>query len=144
MNIAQALKQKNRLHAKLAELTTYLLTKNKKREDDSTDYKIVETETELGETIKQLINIKARLAKASAPIQEKIIEMGLAVEYKKKLATLDVDETFTSTYEGDKYIRVKNIYHIDHQKKQAYLKSMTDTINRLQDEIDAFNAITSV
>lgn len=144
MNIAQALKQKNRLHAKLAELTTYLLTKNKKREDDPTDYKLVEADAECADTIKQLIDIKARLAKASAPIQEKIIEMGLAVEYKKKIATLDVDETFTTTYEGDKYVRVKNIYHINHQKKQAILKDMTDTINTLQDEIDTFNAITSV
>ena len=51
---------------------------------------------------------------------------------------------FTSTYVGSEYKRVKNIYHIDHQKKEDMLKDLTNRINALQDEIDSFNAITSV
>lgn len=144
MNIAQALKQKNRLQARYIELTNYVLTKNKKKEDDPIDYKLKEAETECSDTIKQLIDIKARLAKASVPIQEKIIAMGLAVETKKKISTLDVDEPYTNYYDGDKYVKVNNVYHIDHHKKQSLLKELTETINKLQDEIDAFNATTSV
>lgn len=144
MNIAQALKQKNRLQNRLSELTNYLLTKNKKTEDDPIDYKLPEKDIEYLKTVKELIDIKARLARASMPIQEKIVEMGLAVEAKKKLSTLEVDEAFTSTYVGSEYKRVKNIYHIDHQKKEDMLKDLTNRINALQDEIDSFNAITSV
>ena len=141
ITLAQALKEKNRLAGEIARAWALLQTENSKREDIRRVVDVEETYKKIKLYTEKLVELKAKIGVANAGNLERIYRMD---EYKSALAKLEsinTDETSVfqrlteSTYKEFKRTVVFNASQILEMREQ-----LQKECNRLQDEMDAFNA----
>lgn len=143
MNISQALKEKNKKAANLSKLITRVAESNIIVAGVERTYssKVVldEAKLELG----ALVKLKAAIHAASAPVREKIFRLSELKGLSKSLAYINtsvhVDRNRTT---GDEISR--NIPEITAIEHEAILKEWSDEIDKIQEELDAFNHTTSI
>lgn len=149
MNIAKALKVKNRLIGELKSLRERFSTVNAYTENDGSTVDRGAIFKSIGQTLERLIALKSALAYASANIAHKLVEISEAKSELEFFKNLYILEGFTSSYEFDadgkqimKQIPRRN--HLDENTRQEIMKSLTDKIANLQDDIDDYNAVTII
>ena len=145
ITLAQALKEKNRLAGEIARAWTFIQTENSKREDIRRVVDVEETYKKIKLYTEKLIELKAKIGVANAGNLERIYRME---EYKSALARLErigSDETSVfqklteSTYKEYKRKVVFTASQILEMREQIQMEC-----NRLQDEMDAFNATAKI
>ena len=141
MKLNKALKAKNKLTKKLNDHLNNFISNNsavvgRKREFDPE----VEFNNYL-EVSKQLTELKTKIQIANAPILSKIYEMAEKKSLVSKLRNLPVKEGEYDNY-GDKPL-VYNSF-INAERKRSLVNTLEDEIEALQEEIDTFNATTSI
>ncbi len=145
ITLAQALKEKNRLAGEIARAWTFVQTENSKREDIRRVVDVEETYNKIKLYTEKLIELKAKIGVANAGNLERIYRME---EYKSALARLErigSDETSVfqklteSTYKEYKRTVVFTASQILEMREQIQMEC-----NRLQDEMDAFNATAKI
>lgn len=144
MNIAQALKQKNRLSKEYKRLLERLKTKNKRQKDSpQPQVDCHEIIIQLAKTRDELSLLKQKIVTASAPVHGKIAQLGL---YKEKLAVIEaLNCDDTPKKEGfSSVVITEYTVSINEAQKEALIVQSKKNIDLLQDEIDLFNAITQV
>lgn len=155
MNIAQALKTKNRIIGEMNKLLSFVEKHNvssKKAGSErptqsggATPEAVREAFFNYLEMGKKLVGIKSSIQTASAPIAGKLVEMAETKSLLIKIQGLPVREAVT--LEGG---YGKEAYEVEYssvitEKEQIALgEELQNKINDLQDEIDAFNATTQV
>ena len=149
MNIAKALKVKNRLIGELKSLRERFASVNAYIDNDGSTVDRGAIFKSIGQTQERLIALKSALAYASANIAHKLVEIAETKSELEFFKHLYILEGFTSSYEFDadgkqimKQILRKN--HVDENTRQEIMKSLTDKIANLQDEIDDYNAMTII
>ena len=145
ITLAQALKEKNRLAGEIARAWTFVQTENSKREDIRRVVDVEETYKKIKLYTEKLIELKTKIGVANAGNLERIYRME---EYKSALARLErigSDETSVfqklteSTYKEYKRTVVFTASQILEMREQIQMEC-----NRLQDEMDAFNATVKI
>jgi hypothetical protein len=155
MNIAQALKNKNRIVGEMNKLFSFVEKHNvesKKsgsernpKSSGATPAAVLETFQKYLELSLKLTGVKTAIQVASSPIAGKLVALAETKSLLTKVGGIPVRESVSieggygkETYEVEYTSAITEKMQID---KAAELQK---TINDLQDEIDAFNATTQV
>lgn len=144
MNLAKALKLKNK------KLSEYNKTVQKMRAYNSYDvdskkvYNSKELMIQAEVQLYDYVALKTAIHSTSEPIRSKIFRLGELKSFLNNILSISTTEgvvkpngynsTSVSTYAVD----------ITEEEKEAKVKSIQDEIEVIQDEIDTFNALTSI
>lgn len=146
MKLNQALKEKKRLLQKINEAYARFHSSNSIEDNETRAYDPEEQFTLFNELTKDLIELKSKIAKANQPIQERIFQLG---EYKNiinRLRSVDTTEgkklMSRNSSNGPNYIEYKCWMGITN--RDNVIKDLEQKIESIQDEIDTFNATTSI
>ena len=159
MNIAKALKQKNRLVGEINRCWTTIKGRNtlsfETDLDDKDALKAIglrndELDTvfaDLDKNQSELISLKSRIQEASLPIVPKLVRLAEAKSQIKQWESLNVSPLLKSSKASrynieEKTVNVSN--YVEYSAVEATLKDLRDLVNTLQDEIDDFNGRTTV
>ena len=144
MKLAKALKLKNKL---LKEYNATLSRTISSNCYDVDTQKVYNSAVLLQEAIAQrdrYVTLKAAIHSTSEPIRKKIFELGELKSFLSKFESLTTREGIVkdSNYNGT---TVKTYAaDISEQSKQEIIKSLEESIENIQEEIDSFNATTDL
>ena len=144
VTIARALKEKNRVAGRLAKARALVANENSKDKNVPRGIDVAETHSLAKALMDRLIAIKSAIAEANKPIVSKIIELDEVKSEIVYLNNLDVKEgRFVSTNYGNRTEQVIEavIRQPEVLKEVSALQARAD---RLQDELDEFNATTRI
>lgn len=146
MNLSQALKEKNRLAGELVRQQTILSRENARRNDSSSKVdrqavfeKILALSTQLGE-------LKAKIAKANIGIYyalERMAECKSLIAYYQTLHRRVGEEILFAGRDNEKLVYTWNSLVTD-ETCDNLTEKLQVQINKLQDEVDAYNATTQI
>jgi hypothetical protein len=140
IKLAKALKMKKRMALDLADL----LSKNQRQNTYVEGNPPLKPTTELlGEYEQKLakyIEFKTKIQIANAPIFSKIFELAETKGYLQGLNRFqtDIDNSYMQPGQKEKRSSMSTI------EKEELIKLAKDKIEKLQDELDAFNATTEI
>jgi hypothetical protein len=146
LKLHAALKLKNRLAGEVARLQRLIVRENSRRNDNSSKVDVADLLIQLDKTRANLAAVKGALAAANVPIYDKLAALSEAkghMAYLSTIPTREGEEKAAVGYKGD----VQTYQWTAHLNQAAIDKALVDqqdVINRLQDEIDAFNANASI
>jgi hypothetical protein len=144
MNLTKALKHKKKLAKQADEFYVRFQKYNSHNIERASDYSAEEMYTAWMTTISKLVDLKARIQIANGPIQHKIFRMAEIKGLVSRLRNIETREgTFTeSSYTGT----VSKTYEafLNTVKKDQLVSDLESELETLQDEIEAFNAITKI
>jgi hypothetical protein len=150
MNISKALKEKNRLAGKIKDLQNKITSSNIYTSIGAPHYDAAKLFDQYLDKITELETLKCGIAKANAGIQDKLVRMSELKSFAAFLTGFSSktdlsDRTITKqTYSGEpaqSYIQYSAISRAECDKM---LEDAQTEINKLQDEIDTYNALTKV
>jgi len=153
MNIAQALKEKNRVAGQVAKLQQRLIQCNTRVKGVEPEFKADEILNELTIARNKLIDLRIRIQRANHGIVDKLVRLS---EDKADLAfwqefaniyTGPAERTvMTSVFDNGERNDVPevHIHDIDTRAAIGRVDELQERINKHQDEIDAYNASTQV
>jgi hypothetical protein len=145
MNIAKALKVKNRLTGQIAKQYEIIKRENSRRNDNTSTVNVEAEVAKLAELQDELITLKAKISTASIPVFEKVIELKEVKGLVNFLKALSVREGVEKiAYGQNTVIDYTWTAYINAEKRDSKVTELEKQINDLQDEIDNFNAVTSV
>ena len=144
VTIARALKEKNRVAGRLAKARELVGRENSKDKNVPRGIDVSETYT-LAKTLRdRLVSIKRAIAEANSPIVSKIIELDEVKSEISYLNGLDVKEgKFVSTSYGTR-IETELEAVIRQPQVLDEVTALQARADRLQDELDEFNATTKI
>lgn len=146
MNLAQALKQKNRLAGELVRQQQILQRENARRSDsvstvdrDAVYQKALDLSDQLGE-------LKGKITQANVniyPALERMAELKARISFLQGLTKREGEEL---VFVGRDQEQVKYTWdsYLNQEKCDDSVAELQEQINDLQDEVDAFNATTEV
>ncbi len=141
MKINKALKLKNRKIKDIQTLVTRIDRSNVYTEGNEPAYDIKKLLNEYNESKDDLIKLKVAIQTTNLPIYEKMVKLAELKDDLKvlgRLSTLDSKERKSFHYGSEREIVSYSV--ITTTEKDEMEKSMQDEIDRLQEEIDTFNA----
>ena len=142
MNIKQGLKAKNKLTAELKELTKLLHDNNSVEESTTRRFDVLELVTQIQETSRELVNLKAKIHRANAPMFEKIFALAELKGQIKDLRKMSTEEgRVSSRYSSVVEVKTVVLTSLD---VRSMVKKLESEIETIQDELDLFNATTSI
>jgi hypothetical protein len=155
MNIAQALKAKNRLIGEMNKQLSFVEKHNVtsrrigsahgSKASATTPANVEEAFNGYLELARKLIEIKTSIQVASAPIAGKLVALAETKSILAKVNSLPIREDVVteSGYAKESY-EVEYTSAITEKMQISKTEELQGLINQLQDEIDAFNATTQV
>jgi len=145
MNIAKALKTKNRIAGELSRAKAIFSRENSHRVGDKRACDPAALLAAVNQAQEDLIKIKTAIALASAPISERLVRMG---ELKSRMAWLSEipirEGVQRDRFAGEKAEAEVWEAHFATRDRDNEVEELQKAINALQDEIDDFNATTQV
>jgi hypothetical protein len=142
MTIAQALKEKNKIAAKLQKLWGRLQTNNSVIDGTNRVYDPNELLKEIDESTQKLIELKTKIHIASNDVRSKIFRMSELKNYTTKLREVCVkDGPVRERYESN-VLLMNAVFKAD--EIDMLLESTEAEIEKTQEELDVFNHQTSI
>ncbi len=143
MNLTKALKHKKKLIRQADEAYTRFMAFNSKEVGSTTPYSAEEAfNAWLGLTA-QVVELKTKIQKANMPIMEKIFKLG---ELKNQISRMRGIETkqgrHRDRYGDGAYLEYECFMNL--VQKDTQVKAWEAELEELQEEIEAFNAITKI
>lgn len=142
MTVKQALKQKNKLVTEIKSLYDTARNYNSIEEGNPRRYSVKECLDQATELTKQLVELKAKIHRANAPVYEKIFLMSELKTRVKQLKAMGCEEGKVTERYGS-VASVKTV-EINIAEKDVMVKSIEAEIEMLQEELDTHNAITKI
>lgn len=144
VTIARALKEKNRVAGRLAKARELVGRENSRDKNVPRGIDVSETYTLAKALRDRLVSIKSAIAEANSPIVSKIIELDEVKSEISYLNGLDVKEgKFVSTNYGTR-IEIELDAVIRQPQVLDEVTALQARADRLQDELDEFNATTKI
>jgi hypothetical protein len=140
MNLAYALKQKNRVVSRIKELSDSLKNNNLYSKDAVSIVSTMLLEEELTKLKIELVALKAKIHRANAPVADKIYELA---ELKSTIAlykSLPVKEGRSNRYNSEEIM----VAQIKANEVITIVNTLQAKIDSIQDELDVFNAKTLI
>ncbi len=141
MNLAQALKRKNRLVQNVSILQHEIQRENSSRKDNLIIIKVEELMTELDQAVEDLIKIKIVIFVAGTPMRENILKLS---ELKSKIVFIqgiDTKEGNVHDY-GDVTVQYIAVYNKLWVRKT--ISDCEEEIDSIQEELNKFNHNTEI
>lgn len=146
MNISKALKIKNRLVGEVNRLQELIRRENSRRNDNLSKIDPKSVFEELTQTRQKLINLRGAINEASSPLSTKLVELTENKAFLNSVKSIPTREGEEVTFVGTN--REKLVYtwtaYLNQEAIDKIVVDYQNKINNLQDEIDLFNASTSV
>jgi hypothetical protein len=142
MNVKQALKAKNKLVAELKECYRILQTQNSIEEGNPRRYSVKKKLEDIAELTDELVQLKARLHRANAPVYDKIFQMAEIKGIIKELKKMDVSEGKQTERYGS-VVSVKEV-EMNVIERDAIIKQYEEHVEKLQNELDIHNSNTNI
>lgn len=146
MNIAKALKVKNRLVGEIARLKEIIKRENSRREDNVSKVDVNAISQELVKNQEKLIYLKAALGQATAPISRELAALAECksdINHWNSLPTREGTELINIGGNKDA-IRLEWKATFNREVVDTEVKKLQNRINELQDYVDNFNAQSKV
>jgi hypothetical protein len=146
MNISKALKVKNRLAGEVSKLQDIVRRENSRRSDNPSKINVEEAYGSLFNIINSLIALKSSISRASAPISDKLSqlsELKTHVNWVSSLPTREGVEKVSYGHSKDVHDYEWTAF-FNRERLDAEVETLQEEINKLQDEVDDYNAKTSV
>lgn len=145
MKIAKALKIKNRLAGELNRIKGLIERENSQLLANFNEYKMKELSESFYNTKADLIRLKAKIQMKTAPISEKLIAIAEAKDEMSFFQSLDTkDGEFIVTRYGVEPNTTVYKAHYTQDDVDKKVVEIQAQIDNLQDEIDEYNATTSI
>ena len=142
MNVKQALKQKNKLVTDLKANFEILKKYNSIEEGNPRRYSMEETLDKITTLSNELVELKAQIHRANAPVYDKIFALAELKGLVKELKKVPTEEgKQDSRYGSVLSVKEVELTIVDIQKKVDIL---TVKIEELQNELDIHNANTQI
>lgn len=146
MNLAQALKHKNRLAGDLVRQQSIFSRENARRSDSVSTVDRQQVLSKIHELSEQLGVLKAKIAKANVGIYaaiERMAEYKSLIAYYQGLTKREGEEV---QFIGRDQEQFKYTWdsHINQTKCDELVAELQTKINNLQDEVDNYNATTTI
>jgi hypothetical protein len=142
MNVKQALKAKNKLVAEIKECYRILQTQNSIEEGNPSRYSVKKKLEDIAELTDELVQLKARLHRANAPVYDKIFQMAEIKGIIKELKKMDVSEGKQTERYGS-VVSVKEV-EMNVIERDAVIKQYEEHVEKLQNELDIHNSNTNI
>ena len=143
MKIKKALKEKNKLVAKLSSEIQKVHSYNSVEEGTTPPYNPKEALDTVMSTIDELVDLKTRIHKANAKVYDKIFRMAEPKSIIKQIRAIDC----TSGKTSDRWSRetpIVKVAAISVIERDQLVSKLEAEIEALQDELDAHNAKANV
>jgi hypothetical protein len=144
MTIKQALKQKNKLIKQIAENTKLMQQYNSVEVGNQRPYSAFDLLKQIMMDTSELSNLKANIHTANTPVLEKIFWMA---EMKSVIAALKKMDCTEGKSNKDRYRMESELVltsEISLVKRNEEIKLLESKIEKIQDELDHFNAVTEI
>lgn len=146
MNISKALKVKNRLAGEVSRLQEVFKRENSRRNDNPSQIDAAKVYIELEGVREKLISLKGAINEASSPVSVKLAKLA---EYKQFINFINSvpnreGEELTLVGSNREKLSYQWTAWLNIEKIDKVASGIQLEINRLQDEIDLFNAQTSI
>ena len=141
MNLTKALKHKKKL-VKQADDMYIRFSKFNSNQKDSVGYDPEQAYNEWVRLTNDLINLKTKIHIANAGIADKIFKLGELKSMATKLRVIDTKEGIVKDRYSDvtiEYVAYMNLFDRD-----TRVKELEEQIETLQEEIEAYNALTMI
>lgn len=146
MNISKALKVKNRLVGELAKLQEVFKRENSRRNDNPSEVDPKKVFGDITNTFNRLVELKGAINEASAPISKKLAELAELKQFINFYLSVPTKEGEELTLIGSNREKLSYMWtaYMNREEVDTQVSIVQKRINTLQDEIDDFNASTSV
>ena len=144
MNVSKSLKVKNRLTGELAKLQEVAYRENSRRNDNLSKVDVAGVFAEIASTRNKLVNLKAAIVQASAPIAESLARLTELKGHINWLSGLRVREGEEKVSYGDQVETYTWTAYLNRERLDEQIGLTQMATEALQDEIDEFNAKTQV
>ena len=144
VTVARALKEKNRVAGRLAKALNLVSRENSQDSNIPRGVDVEATYAQAKELRKRLVETKTAIALANQPIVGKIIELE---EIKSEISYLNGLDVKEGVFVSNSYnSTVTNEFSAVIKKQQVLeeVERLQSRADRLQDELDEFNALTKV
>ncbi len=142
MNIKQALKLKNKLVANIKEGYSIIHSQNSIEKGNPRRYSVKDKLDEVMKYTNELVEIKRHIHNANQPVFEKIFLMAELKGMVKELKKMSVEEG--KQLSGYRALAEEKEVEMNIAERDARVKELEETIERIQDELDVFNATTEI
>jgi len=142
MNIKQALKLKNKLVANIKEGYAIIQSQNSIEKGNPRRYSVKDKLDEVMKHTNELVEIKRHIHNANQPVFEKIFLMAELKGMVKELKKMSVEEG--KQLSGYRALAEEKEVEMNIAERDARVKELEETIERIQDELDVFNATTEI
>ena len=136
ITVARALKLKNRVVHRLSQIDAILVANNS-HQDGTHEYDVKALYRSRLELAMKLVELKAAISAANAPVQKLIFELAECKSHIAMLARIDTKHGLSiegSSGTPVRYVALLRKQDIDRERRQAEAE-----IDRIQDELDNFN-----
>lgn len=142
MNISKALKQKSRLVKEINQKWEIVTKQNSVISGNKRNFDVSLIFKEITDLTNQLVSLKEKIHLANAPVYSKIFKMSELKNMLKLVKSIDTKEGVVES----RYGQITNIYEvqISELEKAKIIDELNKEIDKLQDELDYFNAITQI
>jgi len=144
MNLTKALKHKKKLVKQIDEMFIRFQKYNSQPADQvGTGYNPEEAYTKWISLTNELVDLKTKIQNANAPIAGKIFRLGEVKNLISRIRGLDTKSGMVR----DRYRNEESITYVAYMDlftKDNLIKGWEEEIEQLQEEIEAFNAITKI
>jgi hypothetical protein len=143
MNLTKALKHKKKLVKQADEFYSRFANYNSFEAGTTPSYNPEEMFERWLKTTDELVDLKAKIHQANVPIAEKIFKLGEIKNIISRMRSIDTKEgKIRDRYSND--APVEYIAYINLFNKDLQIKNYEEELEKLQEEIEAFNAITKI
>lgn len=144
MNLTKALKQKKKLVKQADEFYSRFTNYNSSEVGTILPYNPDEMFKRWLETTEELVNLKTKIHQANVPIAEKIFKLGEIKNIISRLRGVDTKEGKVRDRYSTNDTAIEYTVYVNLISKDLQIKKYEETLERLQEEIEAFNAITKI
>ena len=142
MNVVKALKEKNKLTARINELYAIAKAHNSIEQGNPRRYSVTQALNEANELTRKLVDLKVKIHKANQPVYDKIFLMAELKGRVKQLKAMGCDEgKVTERYGSIQSVKEVEITVAD---RDSLIKGLEAEIEELQEQLDYHNATTEI
>jgi hypothetical protein len=142
MNINQALKEKSRIVRKLDNLYSILIEYNSIEAGNIRRYSILNTLGDINELIEELVELKTKIHRANIAVYDKIFRLSELKALVKKIKEMPVVEGKKMSMYGNSSENLE--VEINARQRDGIIIDIQSEIDKLQDDLDLYNATTHI
>ena len=144
MNLTKALKHKKKLVKQADEFFSRFANYNSSEVKTTPSYNPQDMFEGWLKTTDELVSLKGKIHKANGPIAEKIFRLGEIKNLISRLRGIDTKEGKIRNRYSDNKDYVEYTAYVSLIQKDLLIKNYEEELEQLQEEIEAFNAITKI